>query len=131
MHGAVGYHSDAPHSGKGNSCGYYEDTEQGEKYRQLTDELWAAIASTFEGNPAVAMYDLLNEPMCDVDAGEVERRKNNTMAYSRLYDTVRSVDEDHIITMECIWTAFALPQAWTKGWDNVVYQVHFYISLLI
>ncbi|MBP3441589.1 MAG: cellulase family glycosylhydrolase [Clostridia bacterium] len=126
MHGAVGYHSDAPHSGKGQSCGYYEDTEQGEKYRQLTDELWAAIAEKFEGNPAVAMYDLLNEPMCDVPSGELERRKNNTMAYTRLYDAVRAVDEDHIITMECIWTAFALPQAWTKGWDNVVYQVHFY-----
>lgn len=126
MHGAVGYHSDAPHSGKGHSCGYYEDTEQGERYRVLTDELWAAIATKFEGNPAVAMYDLLNEPMCDVPSGELERRKNNTMAYSRLYDAVRAVDEDHVITMECIWTAFALPQAWTKGWDNVVYQVHFY-----
>lgn len=126
MHGAVGYHSDAPHSGKGQSCGYYEDTEQGEKYRKLTDELWAAIAGKFVGNPAVAMYDLLNEPMCDVPSGELERRKNNTMAYSRLYDAVRAVDTDHVITMECIWTAFALPQAWTKGWDNVVYQVHFY-----
>ena len=126
MHGAVGYHSDAPHSGKGYSCGYYEDTEQGEEYRRLTEELWAAIAEKFVGNPAVAMYDLLNEPMCDVPSGELERRKNNTMAYSRLYDAVRAVDEDHVITMECIWTAFALPQAWTKGWNNVVYQVHFY-----
>lgn len=126
MHGAVGYHSDAPHSGKGYSCGYYEDSEQGERYRELTDELWSAIASKFDGNPAVAMYDLLNEPMCDVPTGELERRKNNTMAYTRLYDAVRAVDDEHIITMECIWTAFALPQAWTKGWENVVYQVHFY-----
>ncbi len=126
MHGAVGYHSDAPHSGKGYSCSFYEDTEQGEKYRTLTDELWTAIAEKFNGNPAVAMYDLLNEPMCDVDCGELTRRKNNTSAYSRLYNTVRAVDADHVITMECIWTAFALPQAWLKGWDNVVYQVHFY-----
>lgn len=126
MHGAVGYQSDAPHNGKGGSCRLYEDTEQGEKYRKLTDELWSEIAKRFSGNPAVAMYDLLNEPMCDVDAGEIERRINNEMIYTRLYDTVRSVDEEHIITMEAIWTAIALPMAWTKGWDNVVYQVHFY-----
>ncbi len=126
MHGAVGYQSDAPHNGDGGNCGLYEDTEQGERYRELTDELWTAIASRFKGNPAVAMYDLLNEPMCDVDASEFERRKNNEMIYTRLYDTVRAVDEDHIITMEAIWTAIALPLAFMKGWDNVVYQVHFY-----
>ncbi len=126
MHGAVGYQSDAPHNGKKGSCGIYEDTPQGERYRELTDELWTAIATRFKGNPAVAMYDLLNEPMCDVEAGEIQRRINNEMIYTRLYDTVRAADADHIITMECIWTAIALPQAFLKGWDNVVYQVHFY-----
>ncbi len=126
MHGAVGYQSDAPHNGKKGSVGLYADTEQGERYRELTDELWTAIAVRFKDNPAVAMYDLLNEPMCDVDAGEIERRINNEMIYTRLYNTVRAVDENHIITMEAIWTAIALPFAWAKGWNNVVYQVHFY-----
>ena len=126
MHGAVGYQSDAPHNGKKGSVGLYADTEQGERYRELTDELWTAIATRFKDSPAVAMYDLLNEPMCDVDAGEIERRINNEMIYTRLYNTVRAVDENHIITMEAIWTAIALPFAWAKGWDNVVYQVHFY-----
>ena len=126
MHGAVGYQSDAPHNGKGDSCGLYEDTEQGEEYRRLTDELWTEIATRFKDEPAVAMYDLLNEPMCDVEASEIQRRKNNEFIYTRLYDTVRAVDENHIITMEAIWTAIALPHAFMKGWDNVVYQVHFY-----
>ena len=126
MHGAVGYQSDAPHSGKGDSCGLYGDSEQAEKYRELTDELWTEIAKRFRNEPAVAMYDLLNEPMCDVDCGEFQRRINNEFIYTRLYNTVRAVDDKHIITMECIWSAIALPQAWTKGWKNVVYQVHFY-----
>lgn len=126
MHGAVGYQSDAPHNGKADSCGLYDKTEQGERYRELTDELWTAIATRFRGNPAVAMYDLLNEPMCDVDCGEITRRINNEFIYSRLYDTVRAADPEHIITLECIWTAIALPQAFLKGWTNVVYQVHFY-----
>lgn len=126
MHGAVGYQSDAPHSGKKGSCGLYDDSEQGERYRELTDELWREIATRFKGNPAVAMYDLLNEPMCDVPTNELQRRKNNEFIYTRLYDVVREADADHIITMECIWTAIALPNAAFKGWKNVVYQVHFY-----
>lgn len=126
MHGAVGYHSDAPHSGKGDSCGIYDKTPEGERYRELTCELWAEIARRFKNEPAVAMYDLLNEPMCDVDCGEITRRINNEFIYTILYDAVREVDDNHIITMECIWTAIALPHSFMKGWDNVVYQVHFY-----
>lgn len=126
MHGAVGYQSDAPHSGKKCSCGLFDKTPEGEKYRKLTVELWTAIASRYKDSPVVAMYDLLNEPMCDVKSTEITRRKNNTFIYSILYDAVRAVDPGHIITMECIWTAIALPQAFTKGWKNVVYQVHFY-----
>lgn len=126
MHGAVGFQSDAPHSGKAKSCGLYLKNAQGEENRRLTKELWTAIAERFKGDPAVAMYDLLNEPMCDVDAGEVKRRVNNEGIYTELYETVRKADPDHIITLECIWTAAALPHKWVKGWKNVVYQVHFY-----
>lgn len=127
MHGAVGSQSDAPHSGRAfQGAQLYENSERGERYRELTDELWTAIASRFNGNPAVAMYDLLNEPMCDVECTEIRRRINNEMIYTRLYDTVRAVDTDHIITMEAIWTGFALPKTFFKGWHNVVYQVHFY-----
>ncbi|MBR6784864.1 MAG: cellulase family glycosylhydrolase [Clostridia bacterium] len=126
MHGAVGYQNDASHSGKKDSCSLYDDTEQGERYRELTDELWREIATRFNGNPAVAMYDLLNEPMCDVPADESARRKNNTYIYNRLYKTVRSVDSSHIITMESIWSVWALPQSFLMGWRNVVYQVHLY-----
>jgi len=126
MHGAVGYQSDAPHSGSKGSCGLYQQNEQGERYRELTCELWTAIASRFAGNPAVAMYDLLNEPMCDVNCTEVRRRINNEYIYGILYDAVRAADPDHTITMECIWTAAALPHKAVKKWTNVVYQVHFY-----
>lgn len=126
MHGAVGYQSDAPHNGKAGGCSLYKQTQQGERYRELTDELWTAIASRYNGNPTVAMYDLLNEPMCDVECTEIERRVKNEYIYTRLYNTVRKADNDHIITMECIWTALALPNATLKGFDNVVYQVHFY-----
>ena len=127
MHGAVGSQSDAPHSGRAFAgAQLYENSERGERYRELTDELWTAIATRFKDSPAVAMYDLLNEPMCDVECTEIRRRINNESIYTRLYNTVRAVDSDHIITMEAIWTGFALPWTFAKGWTNVVYQVHFY-----
>ena len=127
MHGAVGSQSDAPHSGRGfQGAQLYDKGETGKEYRRLTIELWQAIAQRFNGNPAVAMYDLLNEPMCDVQCTEIERRVKNEWIYGILYDAVREVDEDHIITMEAIWTGFALPKTFLKGWKNIVYQVHFY-----
>ena len=127
MHGAVGSQSDAPHSGRAfQGAQLMENSEQGERYRELTDELWTAVAARFAGNPAVAMYDLLNEPMCDVSTTEINRRIKNESIYKRLYNTVRAVDEDHVITMEAIWTGFALPYSFMRGWKHVVYQVHFY-----
>ena len=127
MHGAVGSQSDAPHAGRAfQGAQLMENSERGEEYRRLTDELWTAIAERFNGNPAVAMYDLLNEPMCDVSCGELTRRIKNEAIYTRLYNTVRAVDNDHIIIMEAIWTGWALPKTFLKGWENVVYQVHFY-----
>jgi len=123
MHGAVGSQSDAPHSGRAfQGAQLYEN----EEYQRLTVELWQAIASRYADSPAVAMYDLLNEPMCDVECSEIERRAKNEWIYGLLYDAVREVDTKHIITMEAIWTGFALPKTFLKGWDNIVYQVHFY-----
>lgn len=127
MHGAVGSQSDAPHSGRAfQGAQLYDKNAQGEEYRRLTIELWQAIAQRYNGNPAVAMYDLLNEPMCDVQTNEIDRRIKNEWIYGILYDAVREVDEDHVITMEAIWTGFALPKTFLKGWKNIVYQVHFY-----
>lgn len=127
MHGAVGSQSDAPHSGRAfQGAQLYEKSERGEEYRRLTIELWQAIASRYADSPAVAMYDLLNEPMCDVECSEIERRAKNEWIYGLLYDAVREVDTKHIITMEAIWTGFALPKTFLKGWNNIVYQVHFY-----
>ncbi|MBR2315309.1 MAG: cellulase family glycosylhydrolase [Clostridia bacterium] len=123
MHGAVGSQSDAPHSGRAfQGAQLYEN----EEYQRLTVELWQAIASRYADSPTVAMYDLLNEPMCDVECTEIERRMKNEFIYGLLYDAVREVDKEHIITMEAIWTGFALPKTFLKGWDNIVYQVHFY-----
>ena len=103
LHGAPGYQNNKDHCGKIGDSGLFKLTKQAEEWRKLTIELWVAIAERFSGNPAVAMYDLLNEPNCDVNS---YLQKNNLVTisvYNRLYKAIREVDKDHIMTMEGIW----------------------------
>lgn len=126
LHGTPGYQSNAQHSGKANSCGLFKIGKTAEAYRKITVELWAAIAERYKDEPAVAMYDLLNEPMCDV-ASYIEKNNLATISmYNRLYDAVRETDNNHIITMEGIWRLYNLPAPYLAGWKNVIYQLHLY-----
>lgn len=74
-----------------------------------TAQIWKTVAAHFAGNTTVLGYDLLNEPTASW----------NDHVMQMLYDSVRSVDASHIISME-----------WTKPnpdrWDNVLYQDHYY-----
>lgn len=74
-----------------------------------TTEIWKAVASHFNNNPTVIAYDLLNEPTGSW----------NDHIMQMIYDSVRTVDATHIISME--WTN---PNP--NRWQNVLYQDHFY-----
>jgi aryl-phospho-beta-D-glucosidase BglC (GH1 family) len=71
--------------------------------------IWKAVASHFNNNPHVLGYDLLNEPTGSW----------NDHVMQMIYDTIRSVDPEHIISIE--WTN---PD--TSRWTNVIYQDHYY-----
>lgn len=126
LHGAPGYQNNKDHSGKVGSCGLFKHGEEAEAWRLLTIELWTEIAGRYSGNPVVAMYDLLNEPMCDVESYIEKNNLRTVSLFNRLYKAIRAVDGDHIITMEAIWRLYNLPAPWMMGWSNVVYQLHFY-----
>ena len=126
MHGTPGYQSNAPHSGKANSCGLFKSTKEAEEYRKITAELWKAIAERYYGEPAIAMYDLLNEPMCDVKSYLIKNNFATISMYNRLYNAIRSVDGHHTITVEAIWRLYNVPAPYIMGWKNVVYQLHLY-----
>lgn len=96
-----------------------------------TCKIWEKVAGHFKGNPGVAAYDLLNEPSDAPSLGAL------WSLYDRLYQAVRAVDPDHIITVEgCInarigekdinWGWDALPHPDHFGWRNVLYQMHHY-----
>lgn len=118
MHGAFGSQNGKDHSGdiSNPDVGHFFDNEEN---IQKTIKLWEKIAERYNGNEWVAGYDLLNEPGGAVGTKQFE-------AYDRLYDAIRAIDQDHIIQMQAIWEPTHLPNPKLYGWENVVYQYHFY-----
>ena len=110
---------------------FFANTQTGVNNRKIAIDLWKKIAEHYKGNPAVAGYDLINEP---------ETSSSLLISfYDEAYKAIRSVDSDHIIFMEenCVFcgsdistgrpnSVGDLPNPSTKGWKNVVYSTHDY-----
>jgi endoglucanase len=85
--------------------------------------MWWQIANHFKGNTAVAGYDLMNEPMGTPSTQAVWD------AYVRIYNSIRSIDPDHMVVMEGTfgsWNWSMLPPPSQYGWTNVTYEMHEY-----
>jgi hypothetical protein len=92
-----------------------------------TENIWRAIAQRYRGHPAVAAYDLINEPLVTMGGAESPTEVVYKFEVTdRLYRAVRAEDPDHIIMVAVFpdWE-HALPPA-QFGWTNVVYQTHHY-----
>ncbi|HZK38929.1 MAG TPA: cellulase family glycosylhydrolase [Clostridia bacterium] len=125
LHGAPGFRSNDHSCGKVNASKLFDLTLEGLKYRRQTADLWAEIAAHFKGNPALAAFDLLNEPM----KGFAQEDKNDCKLwrfYNKLYKAVRTADPDRMITVEAVWEMENLPSPKLFCWENIVYQLHIY-----
>ena len=96
-------------------------------YQNWSIQIWQRLAAHYNGNPAVAGYDLLNEPLLTMGGGEspaqVQQKFN---FYNQLYSAVRAIDPNHLIIVAAFYSfAQALPPS-TYGWTNVMYQTHHY-----
>lgn len=99
--------------------------------------VWAGIATQFKGNPAIAGYELINEP--------IEPRHRTGQPFNpmgpdewrplsiRLINAIRAVDPNSIIVWmpspggpEKFWPGFNNPIT-PLPFSNVVYSVHFYV----
>jgi aryl-phospho-beta-D-glucosidase BglC (GH1 family) len=107
----------------GSAGGYWSSDAQ----KAETVRIWKRIAEHYRGNPAVAMYDLLNEPN---NSFPKNRPAPNSSVicdlYDRLYQAIRSVDPDHAIAMEGTWDWHTLRDPARCGYRNVVYSFHWY-----
>jgi endoglucanase len=121
------------HGAPGGQTGTNIDDSRGrpelfmdDRYADLTERLWIAIASRYRDEPVVLGYDLLNEPLPD----EWQHRYAEELVemYARLTAAIRTVDDRHLIMYEgshwgTNWSMF------TEVWDdNSVLQFHKYWS---
>ncbi len=130
MHGAPGGQSKNHCTGKAGRNELYE----GEGKMDTAVALWGAIAQRYKNNKTVAAYDLLNEPQNNggydgdyswaAESEEAVARTNK--AYDILYKAVRSVDANHIISFEGVWSTTVLPNPDEMGYENLLYQLHLY-----
>ena len=91
--------------------------------QKKTAELWKKLAQRYVNEPAVAAYDLLNEPNWDLPGGTLLRE-----IYERVTDSIRAVDNNHMLLIEGNWFANDFTGL-TPTWDNnMVYSPHKYWS---
>ena len=96
------------------------------KYQDELVDLWRTIATRYKDEPAVAGYDLLNEPLPERTGAAKAYKRQLEPLYQRLTKAIREVDSRHIIIVEGAdwandWSIF------TKPFDaNMVYQFHYY-----
>ena len=117
LHGAPGRQGPEHHTGEEGVDAFFKDP----KFRAQTAQLWARIAAHFKNEPAVAGYDLLNEPVSAANAATLHQ------VSGELYRTVRAADPNHIIIIEDGYKNLdQMPDPQIMGWTNVVYSAHSY-----
>ena len=131
LHGAPGGQSMNHSSGTVGRNDLYSSDE----CRATMKKLWTAIAERYKDEPAVAAYDLMNEPQNNDGFEENEHfvspwdeaawQQTNDV-YREMTAAVRAVDPDHVISVEGIWRITNLPNPEDEGWTNMLYQVHLY-----
>lgn len=121
LHGAPGGQSAEATTGRIGFNKLFESSPAGETYRARTVELWRELARRYRDNPWVLGYDLLNEPF-----GTPSNEALWTL-YDRLYQAVRAVDSRHLIVLEGTGDWDTLPIPASRGWQNVLYQFHYYL----
>ena len=123
MHGVVGGQSGYEHCGTRDM-----DFWENEGYIQSMCTLWNNIAKYYVNQrpdlaPTILAYDLVNEPTKRTESGTGKLQWD---VMDRLYDAIRQADDCHVISVEGVWYPHSLPDPKEYGWENVLYQYHFY-----
>ena len=136
FHGAPGSQNGSDHSGVDGGANKMLASEfffgaNVKDNQQLYYEIWRQIAKRYKEEPAVAGYDLLNEPYCTYryDTPYPDEALHGVLwdVYDKTYDAIREIDDNHIIIMEATWDPLDLPNPDDYGWTNVMYEYHNYL----
>jgi endoglucanase len=119
MHAAPGGQSDEPISDYNPALPSLWESEQN---KSLTVKVWRKIAERYKDEVWIGGYDLLNEPKWNLPPNNQPLRD----LYIRLTDTIRAVDNNHLIFIEGNWFATDF-NGLTPPWDeNMSYSFHKY-----
>ncbi len=95
---------------------------QSEQNKNLTVQIWRKIAEHYKDKEWIGGYDLLNEPKWDLPPNNQPLRD----LYIRITDTIRAVDNNHLLFIEGNWYATDF-NGLTPAWDeNMAYSFHKY-----
>lgn len=100
-----------------------------EHYEDELIELWRMLALRYKDEPAVAGYDLLNEPLPNWFS---EHNDKLMPLYAKLIDVIRTVDTKHLIILEGLhWsTDFSIFESLPAGFsmEGILLEFHKYWS---
>ncbi len=118
MHGAPGGQSSSEDTGQQNQNQFFSSQTDINQAAQV----WSEIAQHYAGNPTIAGYDLLNEPVGAPNYSVLDS------VYNQLYTAIRNTGDQHIIFMEPAhyWDINNLPSPAAMNWYNVAYSGHIY-----
>ncbi|MBU1113147.1 MAG: glycoside hydrolase family 5 protein [Candidatus Omnitrophica bacterium] len=120
LHAAAGAQNYDWHSDSDGRAGLWEK----EAYRQRTYRLWEKLSQRFKDEPALAGYDLLNEPVL----GKVPP-KNLVNFYSQVIKRIRQIDKKHTIYIEGDNWAQEIDFLSGLISENVAISIHTYLPL--
>lgn len=93
--------------------------------------LWEEMAHRYNGNPVVAGYDVMNEPVTNSERGTLPRiyepiwDRLNTL-YRRVVAAIRAIDSQHIVFLEGDYYSERFDGMEAPFADNLVYSSHHY-----
>ena len=96
------------------------------KNEDLLIKLWVKIAERYKDEPAIAAYDLLNEPLPERTGAAAKYKDQLVPLYQKLIRAIREVDQKHMFTLEGYnwannWSLFNKPPD-----SNMFFQFHYY-----
>ena len=90
----------------------------GSAYKERFKSLWLEIASRYKNEPAIAAYDLLNEP-CPASQSDY------ITLMEELISGIREIDPNHMINIENTFASDSEPFI-LSGVENILYDFHMY-----
>ena len=118
LHSAPGWQNPDWHSDNPGAVAHLWTQEV---FQQRLEELWKEFARRYRNEPAIAGYNLINEPVCPVP-GALPK------LYSRLTRAIRSIDKKHIIFAEGNWFSTNFTEINPKMDGNTVFSTHNYAA---